>query len=181
MRRLLAALGTVTVLLGGATACTAEGGPEIVVTTDILGDVERLVEWWGEVYLSVRVIEPGGADGLGRRVAFHSRGWLPYTLRWTGRVVAVDRPHGWTIEAEGDLAGRGVWTFDARGATTRAHYVWTVDVEKPVLRWLTPILAPVYAANHRWAMARGLEGLRREILRRRAGSGRPLAGRGKPS
>ena len=109
----------------------------------------------------MRVLDPGGRDGAGRRVALHTRGRLPYTLRWQARMVEDRRPHGWTIEATGDLVGRGVWRLEQRGELVAVRYDWQVAVEKPLLRPLTPILRPVYAANHRWAMARGFEGLNR--------------------
>ena len=48
----------------------------------ILSEPERLPEWWPAVYLAVDLLDPGDARGLGRTVAFHTRGWLPYTLRW---------------------------------------------------------------------------------------------------
>ena len=134
----------------------------------ILSEPERLPDWWPAVYVSVEVVDPGGPDGRGRTVAFHTRGWLPYTLRWRGRLVEDRRPHGWTIEATGDLAGRGVWTLVQQGDLAAVDYDWRIDVEKPLLRPLTPVLAPLYAANHRWAMARGREGLERELARRRA-------------
>lgn len=135
---------------------------------DILADAERLPDWWGDVYLDVRIVEPGDADGIGRVVAFHSKGRLPYTLRWQGRVVEADRPHGWVIEATGDLAGRGTWTLRQEGETARIRYDWQVKAERTWMRLMRPLLAPVFAANHRWAMARGHEGLEREIKRRRA-------------
>jgi len=53
----------------------------------ILSEPERLPEWWPAVYLSVALLDPGAPDGLGRTVAFHTRGWLPYTLRWRGRTL----------------------------------------------------------------------------------------------
>ena len=49
-------------------------------------------------------------------------------------------------------------------------YDWRVSASKPLLRWLTWLLRPVFAANHRWAMARGEESLRLELRRRRATS-----------
>lgn len=134
----------------------------------ILDDVARLPDWWGDVYLAVELRAPGDADGLGRVVAFHSRGWLPYTLRWSGRVVAADPPHSWTIEATGDLVGRGVWTLTQQGAAAHVRYDWDVLAEKPILRLLAPLLKPVFAWNHRWAMARGYRGLKSELQRRRA-------------
>ncbi|SDS83767.1 zinc ABC transporter substrate-binding protein AztC [Actinoplanes derwentensis] len=43
MRRLLASIGTASVLLGGVTACTGDDEARIVVTTNILGDVVRQI------------------------------------------------------------------------------------------------------------------------------------------
>ena len=134
----------------------------------ILAEPERFPDWWPEVYLSVTELDPGGPDGVGRTLALHTRGWLPYTLRWQARVVESRRPHGWTVEATGDLAGRGTWRLEQRGDVADVSYDWRVAVEKPLLKPLTPLLRPLYAANHRWAMARGLEGLKRELGARRA-------------
>ena len=133
----------------------------------ILADPLRFPDWWPEVYLGVRELAPGAADGTGRTVAVVTRGRLPYTLRWQGRVVESRRPHGWTVEATGDLTGRGTWRLEQRGDLADVTYDWRIDVEKPLLKPLTPLLKPLYAWNHRWAMSRGLEGLTRELARRR--------------
>ena len=47
-------------------------------------------------------------------------------------------------------------------------YDWRVRAEKPLLRYLSFVFRPVFEANHRWAMARGEESLRRELTRRHA-------------
>jgi hypothetical protein len=49
-------------------------------------------------------------------------------------------------------------------------YDWKILVEKPILRQLSFVLKPIYAANHRWAMARGEESLKLELARRHAAS-----------
>lgn len=133
----------------------------------ILAEPERFPDWWSEVHVSVAVLDPGGPDGVGRRVALHTRGRLAYTLRWQARVIESRRPHRWTVEATGDLVGRGTWTLQQQGDMAEITYDWRVAIAKPLLRPLTPLLRPLYAANHRWAMERGLEGLKRELARRR--------------
>ncbi len=142
--------------------------------SDILSDAERLPDWWGAVYLAVEIVAEGDADGIGRTVRFHTRGRLPYSLRWQGEVIRADRPHGWTIRATGDLAGQGDWSLRQRGDVAEVRYDWRVSVGKPVLRQLAPLHWPVFAANHRWAMARGYEGLLAELERWRA-PGAPAA------
>ena len=150
------------------TTWLVEGSIEEVA--DILADPERFPDWWGDVYLGVRMLDRGAADGIGARVAVHSKGWLPYHLNWTATVTASRRPHGWTVVAEGDLTGHGVWTLRQKGPLAEAVYDWRVSADRPVLRLLSPILAPVFAWNHRWAMARGESGLRDELIRRRLGA-----------
>lgn len=133
----------------------------------ILAEPERFPDWWGDVYLGVRILADGNADQIGRRVAVHSKGWLPYRLNWVGTLVENDRPHRSVIEATGDLTGRGVWTLVQKGPVAEITYDWRVLADRPLFRRLAPVLGPVFAWNHRWAMARGEAGLRRELIRRR--------------
>ena len=44
---------------------------------------------------------------------------------------------------------------------------WRLGREKPLFRYLSFLLKPVFKANHRWAMAKGQEALLRELERRR--------------
>jgi hypothetical protein len=137
---------------------------------DILGDPMSLVRWWPSVYLSVDELAPPGPGGVGRRVRLHTRGWLPYTLRWEFEVVESSYPHGFALVAAGDLEGRGAWTIAQDGGMVDVTYDWTVAAEKPLLRRLSFVLKPVFEANHRWAMAQGEKSLRLELERRRATS-----------
>ncbi len=134
---------------------------------EIIGDVESLTRWWPSVYLEVRVLENGDKNGVGKRVSLYTKGWLPYTLRWRFWVTEVDPPRGFTLVAEGDFVGRGIWTFAADGEWVNITYDWQIEAEKPLLKRLSFIMKPIFAMNHRWAMARGEESLRLEIARRR--------------
>lgn len=134
----------------------------------LLADAADLPRWWPAVYLDVRVLRPGGPDGVGREVELFTKGWLPYTLRWRFRVTANRAPHGFALEARGDFVGRGVWSFAQEGAEVAITYDWRISAEKPLLRALSFLLKPIFAANHHWAMARGAESLALELRRRRA-------------
>jgi hypothetical protein len=142
---------------------------------DVLGDAEALARWWPSVYLKATVLEPGDERGLERVVDLHTKGWLPYTLRWRFRVIRSDPPHGFAIEASGDFVGRGIWTLtpeaapgEPGGPRTRVEYDWRIVAEKGLLKRLSFLMKPIFAANHRWAMARGEESLRLELARRHA-------------
>jgi hypothetical protein len=135
---------------------------------DVLADVRELPRWWPSVYLRVEELEPGAEDGVGKRARMHTKGWLPYTLDWQLRVVESRDPYGFTIEADGDLSGRGVWTLEESGAFTLVAYDWRVRAEKPLLRLLSPLARPLFKANHRWAMRQGEKSLELELARRRA-------------
>jgi hypothetical protein len=134
----------------------------------VLGDVREFARWWPSVYLDVEELEPGGEGGVGKRLRLRTKGWLPYTLHWDLRITEARPPHGFVIESEGDLAGRGEWTFEQAGAWTLATYAWDVRAEKPILRALAPLFASALAANHRWAMRMGERSLELELARRHA-------------
>lgn len=135
--------------------------------SDVLDDACDLVRWWPSVYLAVEEVEPGGPGGVGKVVRLHTRGRLPYTLTWHFRVVESRKPHGWTLEAWGDFVGRGTWTFTQDGPFVDIEYDWRVRADKPLLRYLSPLLKPIFSANHHWAMRQGEAALKRELARRR--------------
>jgi hypothetical protein len=135
---------------------------------EILGDALGLSRWWPSVYLAVKILEPGDEHGIGRVVDLHTKGWLPYTLRWSFRVTEAHPPDGFSLEAWGDFLGRGIWTFVRDGRWVDIAYDWKILAEKPLLRYFSFLLKPLFSANHRWAMAKGEESLRRELARRHA-------------
>ncbi len=147
--------------------------------SNIIGDASDLVRWWPSVYLEVKVLEPGDERGLGKVVSLYTKGWLPYTLRWDFRVTEV-RDDGFTLVATGDFDGRGIWTFEQDGSWVNITYDWKIKAEKPLLRYFSFIMKPLFAANHRWAMAKGEESLKLEIARRHAASADELARIPKP-
>ena len=134
-----------------------------------LKEADDLKRWWHSVYLDVVTRQRGDAHGLGKVVELFTKGWLPYTLKWQFRVVEVhpDDHSGFSLEAFGDLVGRGVWTFAADGRFCNIVYDWRIEAEKPLLRYLSFIMKPIFAANHHWAMKKGLESLELELRRRR--------------
>lgn len=151
------------------TVWRVAGTPEEVVA--VLGDAAALPQWWPAVYLSAEPLpgppdRPASAPGA---VRLHTKGWLPYTLCWTLTGTGPVTPRGFALAAAGDLNGTGRWTFAPEGPETVITFDWRVSAAKPLLRRLGWLLKPVFAANHRWAMASGQKSLALELRRRRHG------------
>ncbi len=137
---------------------------------DILGDPLGLPRWWPAVYVDVEEVRARDARGLGGRVRLHTRGFLPYTLKWESEIVETRYPYGLTLVATGDFEGLGVWTFTQDGNFVDATYDWRLAAKKPLLQNLSWLIKPLFESNHRWAMAQGEQSLRLELARRRASS-----------
>jgi hypothetical protein len=135
---------------------------------DVLADPLALPRWWPSVYLKVQELQPGDpSTRVGRVIDLYTKGWLPYTLRWNFTVTESKRPSGFKLIAHGDFEGSGVWTITQEGDHAVATYDWRISAEKPLLRYGSLVFRPIFAANHRWAMARGQESLDLELRRRR--------------
>jgi hypothetical protein len=134
----------------------------------VLTDSKSLIEWWPSVYRAVdQIAPPSTPDGVGKRLGLHTQGWLPYRLHWELSVVEHQSPSHLAFETTGDFVGSGRWTLSQDGEATEVKYEWSVRAEKPLLKYLSLLLKPLFAMNHRWAMARGLESLELELERRR--------------
>jgi hypothetical protein len=133
----------------------------------VVNKPQEFTRWWPDVYLRVEEIEAGDENGVGRVLGLCTRGILPYTLNWRATAIRVEKPAHLVIDAEGDLRGRGEWLFRQRGPYVRVDYDWRVVAGKAWMRLLAPLLKPVFAANHRWAMRKGEQGLQQEVTRLR--------------
>lgn len=134
---------------------------------DVLITGTEYPRWWPQVYLAVKETDPGREHGLGKRGDLHTKGWLPYTLKWSMHVTDVRYPYGFTLQATGDFVGQGVWNFEQDGPNVRIRFDWKLRAEKPLLRSLSFLFKPFFSANHHWAMARGEESLKAELARRK--------------
>jgi hypothetical protein len=130
---------------------------------DLLRDPLCYPRWWPRVYLNVEKLQTGDENGLGQRVRFLTKGWLPYTLRWESLIIEAERPRKFAIQAFGDFDGRGIWTLEERGDAANVLFDWKLNAEKPLLKYLSFLFKPVFSANHRWAMEQGRRGLQMEV------------------
>jgi uncharacterized protein YndB with AHSA1/START domain len=120
---------------------------------DIVGDMKAYPTWWGDAFLTA-----SGDDGPprpGRRNDVVARGFLPYCVRWGAEIVEAERPRRIHTRLHGDFEGEGTWLLEESEGGTRAVLDWRPEVTKPLVRRLTPVLRPLFRANHAWAMRRG--------------------------
>jgi uncharacterized protein YndB with AHSA1/START domain len=123
--------------------------PEAVY--EALADARTYPEWWRPVYKSV--------EGDRTETRHRFKGRLPYTLELRSLLVREDPPRQFETNVDGDLRGKGVWTFTPANGGTHVRWDWTVFADRPLLRYLTPILRPLFRWNHSWAVARARDGL----------------------
>ena len=134
----------------------------------VLTDGQSLPRWWPQAYASVKEVVPGDRRGVGRVADIVTRGVLPYDIKWRLEITEIDKPTLIRVKATGELTGRGEWRIGQEGDEVALTYTWQVSVGKPWLRRLEFILKPLFTANHKWAMKKGLEGMKRELARRAA-------------
>lgn len=133
---------------------------------DILKDAEALVDWWPSVYLEVKRLTETD-DPLETTYELWTKGYLPYTLKWSFKPTEYSFPKRIALTAYGDFKGEGVWTFNEDGEYTNIIYDWKITADKPILKKLSFMLKPLFASNHKWAMAQGLKSLEIELQRRK--------------
>ena len=156
--RLLTAAGVLALMVaaGGAYAEPPAALPagemddlkaRIEEVSEILDDPLGLARWWPSVYLDVRELEPGDpATHAGRYIELDTKGWLPYTLRWRFRVTESRAPHGFSLVADGDFVGTGLWILEQDGEYADVTYDWRIAADKPLLKYGTPVFRPIFAA-----------------------------------
>jgi hypothetical protein len=133
-------------------------GP-IRLVYDILKDGEHYDRWWKPAYVRTDVVG-------NRKVRAMVRAKLPYTLDFTTELVREDPPREIEIRASGELSGRGLWKLEENSGDVAVTFYWDVRAEKPWVKFLSPLLRPLFKWNHDWVMRAGEDRLQSEIDRR---------------
>lgn len=138
---------------------------------EVLSRGELLPLWWKGVYLKAERLDGPGTPKIGERIRAKARGFLPYRLCFVIEAVELDRPYRVAVKTSGDFDGR--WTAILSSSHNGVHVdlIWEVNVLRPDLKLLAPLLRPAFAWNHRWTTLRGERGLREYLAAaRRKGS-----------
>jgi uncharacterized protein YndB with AHSA1/START domain len=123
---------------------------------------ERWPAWWKYV-TGADELEPGAADGVGKRLRLLFRTRLPYTLGFDVQVTRVQPPSRLEARAIGELDGTGRWTLTSADGGTLVRYDWDVRTTRRWMNLLAPAARPVFRWNHDELMREGGEGLARRL------------------
>jgi uncharacterized protein YndB with AHSA1/START domain len=83
----------------------------------------RWPSWWPDV-AGVDELEPGAADGVGKRLHLLFRTRPPYTLGFDVCVTRVQPPSTLEAEATREFEGVGRWTLTSADGGTLVRYTW---------------------------------------------------------
>lgn len=148
---------------------------DVAAVADVIGEPKGYQRWWPCAWLDYEGIQRGDERGVGGIFRYRVKGWMPYTLKLTFQVREVDLPRRLTVDASGDLVGRGTWTLRQDGDRVEVRYEWRVRADRWFIRRLSRLLKPLFRSNHFWVMRNGARSLQLELARRRATTPEELA------
>jgi hypothetical protein len=135
---------------------------------DVLARGELLPQWWKGVYLEAERLTPGETPQVGAKLRAKVRGFLPFTLNFVVEAVELERPRKVAVRTYGDLDGAWRATLTQRGDDVHVALLFEVRIDRPGMRFLAPLLRPLFALNHYWTTPRGEKGLREYLQARRS-------------
>jgi uncharacterized protein YndB with AHSA1/START domain len=125
----------------------------------LIADGRLLPQWWRGVYLEAEPLGEYTEPKVGQRLRAKARGFLPYRLNFIIETTELERPRVVAVRTHGDLTGSWRATLTQEEGGTRVHTEERVSADKPALRFLSPILKPVFARNHYWTTPRAQAGM----------------------
>ena len=119
--------------------------------------------WW-PCLRRVSELASGDSEGIGARHAFVWRSGLGYRLHIVMQTTRAARARELEATASGDLQGIGLWLIEDDGPdAVRLTYRWDVELCRPWMRLLAPLLRGVFARRHFALMAGGAAGMARQL------------------
>jgi uncharacterized protein YndB with AHSA1/START domain len=136
---------------------------------DAIGDTLGYERWWTDFV--IRAEGDAGEPRPGKRNSLLVKAYLPYKVRFGLEVLEAERPRRILSRLSGDFDGTGEWTLKETAEGTEALLDWRPSVNHALIRYLTPVLRPLFRSNHVWAMKHGERQLREYL----AGTGFSLS------
>jgi uncharacterized protein YndB with AHSA1/START domain len=143
-------------------------GASVEEVYDVLARGELLPQWWKGVYLEAERLTPGDAPQVGARLRAKVRGFLPFTLNFMIEATELEPPRKVAVRTCGDLDGAWSATLTRRGDDVHVALLFEVKIDRPGMRFLAPVLWPLFALNHYWTTPQGEKGLKEYLKARRS-------------
>jgi hypothetical protein len=125
---------------------------------DAVGEPLKYDEWWTDFV--IRSTGDAGPPVPGKRNELLVKAYLPYKVNFVLECVEAERPRRILSRLSKDFDGTGEWTFTETDGGTEAVLDWRPSVNHALIKYLTPVLRPLFRSNHNWAMRRGERQLR---------------------
>jgi uncharacterized protein YndB with AHSA1/START domain len=125
---------------------------------DVIGDPLGYDRWWTDFVL--RSSGDAGPPRPGKRNELLVKAYLPYKVNFGLEVIEAVPPQRIFSRLSKDFDGTGLWTLQETGEGTEATLDWRPAVNHALIKYLTPVLRPLFRSNHNWAMRRGERQLR---------------------
>ena len=125
---------------------------------DAIGDPVSYERWWTDFV--IRSTGDAGEPRPGKRNELLVKAYLPYKVNFGLEVMEAERPVRILSRLSKDFDGTGEWRLRETDDGTEATLDWRPVVNQALIRYLTPVLRPLFRSNHNWAMRRGERQLR---------------------
>jgi uncharacterized protein YndB with AHSA1/START domain len=123
---------------------------------EALADARTYPAWWTPIY---RQVDADGPPEVGRESRQRFKARLPYTLSTVSTIVRMEAPREFEVEVDGDLRGHGVWTLTPQNGGVHVRFDWRVHADRALIRYLTPVLRPLFRWNHNVAIRSAMANL----------------------
>jgi uncharacterized protein YndB with AHSA1/START domain len=120
---------------------------------DAIGDPLGYERWWTDFV--VRATGDSGPPRPGKKNELLVKAYLPYKVNFGLEVVEAEAPRRILSRLSKDFDGSGEWTLVEANGRTEATLDWRPSVNHALIKYLTPVLRPLFRSNHNWAMRRG--------------------------
>jgi hypothetical protein len=127
-------------------------------------DVLSYPLWWPNMKMA-RIL--GGESRLqhGSEIYYEIKGFLPYTLKYTVEVIAIQPHSSITLHSSGDLIGYGKLLVEKMDNRVNVTFYWHVSLGNMLLDWLglIPPIKKLLEKNHDHVMKTAMNALKRRL------------------
>lgn len=150
---------------------------------DFVIDEPRLItNWWAAVFLKVEILGGSYYSDEGLKVRLWTKGLMPHSFKFLARVFHDKTKNQVMVKTDGDFNGIGTISISPIGRNqSQIHINWRTCVNNHYLYPLMMLVKPIFIANHKWAMRRGEQGIKQELLHRKSTHQNNIRAQQKPS